>query len=129
MSDRADVYFNLHRKTFSVRVGGHVVDHADYIVLRDCTFVVQPAGRRRVQTSGVKNVHAFVRGIIDTETVCERVYKATAWRARYSPFEFDSFITTDSEENIEPIFGARLVLMEINNKRPQVWAWTPRRER
>ena len=61
---RVEVYFNLHRKLWSVRdlSTGLVVDHVDEIAIKDPSFAVQPAGRRKVLKEGRKNVHAFVRG-------------------------------------------------------------------
>ena len=45
---KVDVYRNLNRDCWSVRQGARVVCHTDYITLKDCEFIVQPAGRRRV---------------------------------------------------------------------------------
>ena len=61
---RVEVYFNLHRKLWSVRdlSTGLVVDHVDEIAIKDPSFAVQPAGRAKVILQGRKNVHAFVRG-------------------------------------------------------------------
>ena len=64
---RVEVYWNLHKRLFSVRAlegenKGRVIDHAYGVRLSDATFVSQPAGRERVRREGVKNVHAFVRG-------------------------------------------------------------------
>ena len=61
---RVEVYFNLHKKLWSVRdlSTGLVVGHVDEIAIKDPSFAVQPAGRRKVLREGRKNVHAFVRG-------------------------------------------------------------------
>ena len=61
---RVEVYFNLHRKLWSVvdLSTGLVVDHVDEIAIADPVFTVQPAGRRKVIQQQRKNVHAFVRG-------------------------------------------------------------------
>ena len=61
---RSQVYYNLHKKCYSVRQNGRVVDHADSVVMTDCRFLVQPAGREKVRRTGVKNVHATVTGVI-----------------------------------------------------------------
>ena len=57
-----EVYWNLHKLCWSVRRQGKVIAHADYVSLRDCKLVVQPAGRQKVLAEKCKNVHAFVRG-------------------------------------------------------------------
>ena len=62
---KVDVYRNLHKRCFSVRHDGIVIDHlldAESILLGKVKFVVQPAGRAKVLREKRKNVHAFVRG-------------------------------------------------------------------
>ena len=45
---RVYVYFNLHKKCFSVKQSGKVVSHDDCVLLKDCRFLVGDAGRERV---------------------------------------------------------------------------------
>ena len=37
---RVYVYFNLHKKVWSVRQAGKVVDHTKSIMLKDCKYLV-----------------------------------------------------------------------------------------
>tara|TARA_R110000851_G_scaffold131529_1_gene265684 strand:- start:659 stop:1087 length:429 start_codon:yes stop_codon:yes gene_type:complete len=66
-----EIYYNLHKKVFSIRNKGKVIDHATSVTVLDPKFVVQPAGRAKVIKDKVKNVHAFVRtkGLWTTENV------------------------------------------------------------
>ena len=62
-----DVYFNLHRKLYSIRAcegpnKGRVIAHRHTVTLIDPTFKVSQAGRARVLKERKKNVHATVRG-------------------------------------------------------------------
>lgn len=57
-----EIYWNLHKKLYSVRRDGIVQLHAQAFILSDVKLAVQPAGRQRVLDTGRKNVHAFVRG-------------------------------------------------------------------
>jgi|TARA_R110002167_G_scaffold447_3_gene1969 hypothetical protein len=57
---RTEVYYNLHKKVFSIRKGGKVVSHASCVLIHQPSFVVQEGGRKRVRSEGRKNVHAFV---------------------------------------------------------------------
>lgn len=57
-----EVYRNLHHGGYSVRQHGRVVAHADALMLKDAVFVMQPAGARRALRTGVRNVHAWIRG-------------------------------------------------------------------
>lgn len=61
-----DVYFNLHKRLWSVRdrKTRSVVAHVEDIVLADVTFRVSPAGNARVRREGRKNVHAFASGTV-----------------------------------------------------------------
>jgi hypothetical protein len=59
-----EVYRNLLRDSYSVRQGGLVVGHTKAIMICDATFVVNAAGHKRYKDSGVRNVHAWVRGTI-----------------------------------------------------------------
>lgn len=64
---RVAVYFNLHRKCYSVRAEegpqkGRVIAHASGVGLHFCTMSVGEAGNRKVRETGKKNVHAFIRG-------------------------------------------------------------------
>jgi hypothetical protein len=67
LSRKVEVYWNARVRAFSVREnafgrGNIVVGHARRLLIRDATFSVSAAGRRRVIETGHKNVHAFVRG-------------------------------------------------------------------
>ncbi len=61
---RVYVYFNLHRKCFSIKalegaMKGRVIAHRDNVLLFHTTFKVSQAGRERVIREKRKNVHAF----------------------------------------------------------------------
>ena len=45
---RVYVYFNLHKKVWSVRQDGRIVEHTKYIMLKDARFLVGQAGRKKV---------------------------------------------------------------------------------
>ena len=70
---RVFVYYNLHKKTFSVKAldgsrKGRVVYHADEVLLSDCQFKVSEPGRQRVLSERRKNVHAGVVGTLEATT-------------------------------------------------------------
>lgn len=58
------VYWNTHRNMWSIRSHNtrRVIDHASVILLADCTYKVNEAGRQRVLREKRKNVHAWVQG-------------------------------------------------------------------
>lgn len=100
------VYRNLMRSDgpwYSLMQRGVVVGHAREVALISCTFRVRQAGRRRVIATGVKNVHAFVVGVLYPwmPTWADFGEELTA---RYDPRTCYSF------ERAEPDTGAWLPL-------------------
>jgi len=108
------VYFNLHRKCWSVQdyATRRVIDHTDYIVLKDVTFKVYQAGRNRVLAEQTKNVHAFVVGDIvnpSSYVIAEQV--------RYNPYQNESFVYTPNQYSkgpglLEPIYSTQYALLQ-----------------
>lgn len=90
---KIDAYANLNRDCISVRSResedyGLVVAHEQQVRMRDVEFTVQPAGQERCRETGVKNVHAFVRGEWD-----QRVSVISGAHVIYDPYTQDSFFT------------------------------------
>lgn len=101
----SEVYRNLHRGDWSIREGGLVVAHRDFVLVEDARFVVQPAGRARVLREKRKNVHAFVRGEV-SETVPKL---GKDWgRASYNPYRAPYFVDADTGERLD---AAKWVLL------------------
>jgi len=94
---RVYVYFNLHKKCFSVKaLGGSckglVVAHISTVSLKDVTFKVSEAGRQRVLREQKKNVHAGVVGCLHHfEKVSTKGYK----QAYYNPYKTSTFVSGD----------------------------------
>lgn len=70
---KVDVYWNLHRRLFSIRSRetgsyGRVISHAPFLGLYNPRPVVSEAGRQRVIREGRKNVHAVIRGELDMDS-------------------------------------------------------------
>jgi hypothetical protein len=115
---KVKVYFNLHRKLFSVVAlegerKGRVIAHKTHLRLANAQFKVSEAGRQRVLREKRKNVHAFVVG-----ELCETFYPVAALaafpgvvvrEATYNPYLYSTFVLKDSQE---PIYFAGLVWLE-----------------
>ena len=122
---RSNVYYNLHKKCYSVREQGLVADHVDSIVLKDCRFNVAPAGQAKVRRTGVKNVHATVSGIIRFQM--EKYFEEYGdfESITYNPFKYDTFVRLlwlyeDSPPKVEPVYGADHVLL-LPNREIRAW--------
>jgi len=82
------VYFNLHRRRWSVWQRGRVVAHTHHLVLRRVTWRVQPSGRERVRREGKKNVHAYASGWVTSVAPCPGSEQVV----RYNPYELETFV-------------------------------------
>lgn len=110
---KVDVYFNLHKKTLSVRHKGKVVHHSDYVKILNPKFVVSEAGRQRVLREKRKNVHAFVRGelaslVNDPKDSAENLQTIT-----YNPYKYNTFVKKNDEAivktaDVAHIFGRNI---------------------
>jgi len=91
---KVKVYFNLHKKLFSVQDAktGLVIGHTEAINLNDCTFKVSEAGRQRVIREKKKNVHAFVIG----HYVADQAGNETE-KANYNPYKYSSFVDSNEQ--------------------------------
>tara|TARA_R100001443_G_scaffold28822_5_gene42052 strand:- start:12152 stop:12529 length:378 start_codon:yes stop_codon:yes gene_type:complete len=106
---KVEVYWNLNKNCFSVRHKGKVIDHTQFVLLRDIKWVVQPGGRARVLKTRRKNVHAFARGTLLTSDQStphpnDHDYK----RIIYDPYEYDSFVTLGTKTPVYESDFARL---------------------
>ena len=108
---RVMVYYNLHKKTFSIQYKGLVIAHADYVKLNNVEFRVRQGGMEKVRTEMSKNVHAFVIGDLVDFIAYPATDIPTASSSKsitYDPYKYDSFVYRDTEE---PVTNAREVEM------------------
>lgn len=92
---RVEVYWNFHRKCYSVRAlegpyKGRVTQHRRNIQITDATFVVRPGGRAKTLRERRKNVHAFVRGtLVEGERIA---MEGVSVGVGYNPYQWESFM-------------------------------------
>jgi len=119
LSRKVEVYRNLHKDCWSVRQRGIVRFHCSRINLKDCKFVVQPAGHAKVVREKKKNVHAFVRGHLCDEAEDIQVF---CWDdIYYNPYKAGSFV--DFEDH--PVHTADFVDLDMYDKKTPVLALNP----
>lgn len=108
---RVFVYFNLHRKMWSVKAlegpdKGRVISRSKYVVLRGVTPKVSEAGRQRVLREGRKNVHAGLVGeLVQGEAVD---LPSVASKVTYNPRKHTTFVYEYDES---PFLGSDLVVL------------------
>ena len=118
MNTWVEVYYNLHKKIFSVRHAGRVWFHTNVLTLRNCKFAVQPAGRAKVLKEKKKNVHAFIRGFFvrgDDHTNHRMLH---AQQAMYNPYKTSTFVNVNSGE---PVYEADIVYLNNCWPRPEIY--------
>ena len=112
---RTNIYWNLHKKTFSVRQKGLVIDHGNQFFLSKARFNVGKAGNAKVRAEGKKNVHATVSGILEpfnedyikgTFAYCTD-HNPARW-ATYNPYNNETFVDTVTGK---PVYKAELVYL------------------
>ena len=113
---KVEVYFNLHKKCWSIRQSGASVIHADFVEIKEPQFVVQQGGNARVRREKRKNVHAFVRAYL-TERV--GIFPKNQKLVTYNPYKHTSFVERGTDK---PICNSEYAVLDINNKRPLVEA-------
>jgi hypothetical protein len=117
MGQKVMVYYNLHKHTFSVQKSGIVVLHADFVKLSDVEFRVRKGGLNKVRKEKVKNVHAFVIGILEDfcEFPCSDIPQDSEGEViSYSPYVNDSFVIKSTQEPI--FYGNEVNMVNGTNK-------------
>tara|TARA_Y100001938_G_C7970664_1_gene369174 strand:- start:236 stop:640 length:405 start_codon:yes stop_codon:yes gene_type:complete len=122
-SKPVEVYFNLHRKEFSIRQDGLVVQHMMHLDLQDVTFHVQPAGNAKVRKEMRKNVHAYIKGMPAPPN--QTVSLTKLGELTYNPYKYKTFVWKETEE---PIQSAEWVSLDcehlaFEDRKAIVWAW------
>lgn len=107
------VYFNLHKKLFSIRHKGKVIAHLDKVFLTNAIFKVSEAGRKRVIRDKRKNVHAYVVGNIENGNLKKGL------GLTYNPYLFENFVT---EIDQKPVRSAKKVMLQVTNKKAKIFA-------
>lgn len=105
------VYRNLHRKLWSVKYRGKVINHAHWLLLENpagtgaAWFKVNPGGRDRVIKEQRKNVHAYGVGLsvcYDTHIIHTEmgVHKDALVQVTYNPYKHGFFYRVDNEQPV-----------------------------
>lgn len=112
---KIDIYRNIHKKCYSVRSRergnyGRVIDHTHRAVISAASFVVLQRGREKVRSEKRKNVHAFIRGMMENKVPSLSSLDFIGY-VTYNPYENETFVNRETGEEINT---AKLVI--INKK-------------
>ena len=108
MSSLVDVYWNLHKDTFSVRAvdgpnKGKVIEYRDSVILRNARFHVGQLQRDRIAAGAPKMVHAWIRGTL----VADKPRGLSLCPITYNPRRDLSFVKRHFHN--EPVYSAAIV--------------------
>jgi hypothetical protein len=125
------VYFNLHKKCFSIKalegaMKGRVVAHRDNVLLFHTTFKVSQAGRERVLREKRKNVHAGVCGTWhdrDNDNVTLSSVKETGELVTYNPYKYTTFVYKEDESTADTAWCTGL-FTNPETRRASIYAWS-----
>jgi hypothetical protein len=123
IGEKVFVYWDLHRKCFSVKSlkTGRVLNYdaerkkipIQMIILSSCKFRVGQKGRQKVIETGHKNIHAGVVGTV--VSVGQSDSLDGLLQVRYNPRLFNTFVWV---HNHRPVYKADKVVLEYG----AVWA-------
>ena len=120
---KVEVYFNLHRKCWSIRQSGKPVIHSDFVEIKQPQFVVQQGGNARVRREKRKNVHAYIQGMRMRESLIDDYYTGidiNDWQEiTYNPYLHKSFVLVRDQS----VAVREAWFVEI--RRDGVWAFLP----
>ena len=108
------VYFNQSRLEWSVRQHTHVVGYAEYLVLKNVTWRVQPSGRARVRREGRESVNTHAKGWVTHLSLLD----GTEQEVRYDPYDLEKFVVG----NHQPLLTSQFAVFKVTNGKPHTLA-------
>ena len=116
---RVYVYFNLHKKVWSVRQSGLVIKHCTHILLSDCRYLVGQAGRMKVLKEKKKNVHAGISGYVVNGSI-PRI-PSHSEQVTYNPYRYDCFVEKESKVKVTTSDYAELTCTKKDRAVEAIW--------
>jgi hypothetical protein len=114
VGEQVAIYWNLHKRCWSVTHKGLVIYHTQRLSLDEVTFKVSQKGRERVIKEQKKNVHAKVWGKL--YSVDDHFAFIGLTEIRYNPYKYPQFRTCpDIPVSPVSVFEADSVRM-VNGK-------------
>lgn len=110
MKNDVKVYFNSHKKLWSIKIKNKPVIHKKEIYLKNISFKVYEKGRMKVLKEKRKNVHAFVCGEVTSKFKADNMKKAY-----YNPYKTETFVSGEI-----PVFTAQRAALKIVDCKPVV---------
>ena len=112
-----EIYYNINKRVYSIRAKSMPVSYATLVRVDRPTFVVRAGGRAAVLRDRQQNVHAFVKGEMETLDVKPAIDGLK--KVRYDPYQYGYFYDVHTHE---PIYEAEYAILILDeNNRPHVY--------
>ena len=119
--EKVMVYWNLHKKCFSVKQKGKVLAHTGYVELFYPSYRVSQSGRNRVLREQRKNVHAYVVGYV-AKTPSTSIFFGNIKIVRYDPYKNKSFVRLEDGNWVETQNSSSCKMFVDTSQRPIIFA-------
>jgi hypothetical protein len=123
---KVKVYWNFHKKLFSVQHKGLVINHLENLYLINVDFLVGQGGRARVIKEESKNVHAYAVGDLlslteKQELALDHLFNTCGDEATYDPYKYKTFVRVSDES---PVFTASFVNLRTVDRRSKIYIFS-----
>lgn len=107
------IYWNFHKKMYSVRYKGRVIGHTKSLVAFDVKLQVSQKGREKVLREKRKNVHAYV---VAKDILSDMSVRGEPTEVSYNPYKNDSFVDTNGKS----VDSARVAELIVVGDKPKI---------
>jgi hypothetical protein len=112
-----EIYYNLNKHVFSIRAKKIPVSYARMVLVDNPKFVVRQGGRNAVLRDRQKNVHAFIKGVMQELTNAPNTDGLR--KVSYNPYKHGFFYDVHTDE---PIYDAKYAVLTLDeNNKPHVY--------
>jgi hypothetical protein len=118
--EKVAVHRNLNEDSLTIKVGSLVHGHAHMVAMHDVSFHVGEKGNANVNATGVKQVHAHVRGTIvkaqdveDVEATYQKLEDYGYTRVYYNPYKVTTFVTYNDMQPIHDCDQAIVIMDRV----------------
>jgi len=107
------VYFNLHKKLWSIKSKGRVIGHVKHVTIEPTKFHVNEKQRLKVIEKKCRQVHAWINGKLISygDFSSHRNLKRPI---SFNPYKCDSFYWIELDGKITPISDEKIGYLYFN---------------
>ena len=101
---KSKIYWNLHKKCFSIKTGRLPVKHSNNFYISGAKFIVNEKRRQKVLRERSRNVHAWIAGeVLPADEKLKVVSRPI--EVHYNPYRCGRFTIKNDWSNEEEYYG------------------------